>query len=104
MIVKVDNTSQPSIELPTLVELATELTRLKTLIDDDMVAEGDDTPSMDITLGSDHKGYGLQTGDNSYTGGAYGFAHWGVTTLTRRSNCRELAKDLHEQCIDLATH
>ncbi|MCP3665728.1 MAG: hypothetical protein GY696_25075 [Gammaproteobacteria bacterium] len=41
----------------------------------------DDIPCLQVTIGvsDDGKTWGYQTGDNSYTGGAYGFPHWGVT-------------------------
>ena len=100
------------IKLPTVKSLSTELKRLKSSIEDDMVdwetareAErfGEKAnPSMEITLGSDESGYGLQTGDNSFTGSAYGFRHWGVACLYRNSNCRYLARDLINQCRELA--
>ena len=87
---------------PSIVELATELTRLKKFIEDDYIAYEDDLPGMDVTLGCSDKGYALQTGDNSFSGVAYGHRHWGVSRLYRRSNCRELAKELIDQVRELA--
>jgi hypothetical protein len=58
-------------------------------------------PSMQITVGAELRdgeiAWSYQTGDNSYTGGAYGFADWGTTDLYRRSNTKELAADITEQ-------
>jgi hypothetical protein len=69
---------------------------LKRDIGDDYRVEGcEDTsyPMMTVTFGLDTNGeWAYQTGDNSFSGGAYGFAHWGVIYLTRRSNCKELAQ------------
>jgi hypothetical protein len=60
----------------------------------------DDTPSMDITVGADASGaWSYQTGDNSFTGGAYGYAHWGVSTLQRDSKAGDIAEDLAEQIV-----
>lgn len=53
----------------------------------------DTTPGMLVTFGLDERGgWSYQTGDNSYTGGAYGFHYWGLAYLNRRSNCKELAQ------------
>lgn len=63
----------------------------------------DTTPGMQVTIGftpadeDSGASWDYQTGDNSYTGGAYCHAHWGVISLYRRSNSRELAKDIAEQ-------
>jgi len=59
----------------------------------------DNTPGMCITVGATPQSDGVlswsyQTGDNSFTGGAYGHANWGVGYLYRRSNCKEVASDI----------
>jgi len=89
---------------PTIKDLAAALTDAKRHIDDDMIQEGDSLPSIDVTLACGDDGFTLQLGDNSYTGSAYSFPHWGVSALYRRSNSRELAKDLIEQCRELAAY
>ena len=67
----------------------------------------DNTPGMCVTIGftpaSEDKdeSWHYQTGDNSYTGGAYGHANWAVIYLYRRSNSRELAEDAASQLGDL---
>lgn len=68
--------------------------------DDHRATDGPDdgTPGMCVTFGlSCDDGGGLswnyQTGDNSFTGGAYGHRHWGVVHLYRDSDTAELAKD-----------
>lgn len=67
----------------------------------------DNTPGMCVTIGftpaTDEKGcsWHYQTGDNSFTGGAYGHPHWAVIYLYRRSNSRELAEDAASQIADL---
>ncbi len=65
----------------------------------------DDTPGMCVTIGADGKGRGswsYQTGDNSFTGGAYGFPHWAVVYLHRRDNSTELARAAVEELHELA--
>ena len=63
----------------------------------------DDLPNMMVTIGYSPDGdWSYQTGDNSFTGGAYGYPHWAVVYLYRRSNCRELARDVINQLYDLA--
>lgn len=45
--------------------------------------------------------WNYQTGDNSFTGGAYGHPHWINIYLMRRSNCKVLSKEAVEQLRDL---
>lgn len=53
----------------------------------------DTVPGMLVTFGLSAAGdWSYQTGDNSYTGGAYGFPYWGLAYLDRRSNCKKLAQ------------
>lgn len=67
----------------------------------------DDKPGMCVTIGftpadeDKDASWSYQTGDNSYTGGAYGHPHWVVIYLYRRSNSRELAEDAASQIADL---
>lgn len=87
---------------PTIRDLRSLLIALKGDIDDDYRADDDcDHPSMCVTIGASTDGsWDYQTGDNSYSGGAYGHKHWAVVTLDRRSNCTELARDIQGQLLD----
>lgn len=87
---------------PSIKDLAHALTDAKKHIDDDMKHEDDCQPSIDVTLACDESGFALQLGDNSFTGSAYFYRHWGVSCLYRRTNSRELARDLINQCLELA--
>ena len=89
---------------PTIKELSQLLVSLKSgILDDaDFVKEGDDLPSLDITVSSGQNGWNFQTGDNSYSGSCYGDPYWATASLYRRSNCREMAKDLIEQLRELS--
>lgn len=87
--------------LPLLID---EIERLKGEIEDDFRADDEiDEPSMLITfaINDDASDYALQTGDNSYTGCAYGLPHWAVATLTRDCDASEVADELFSQFWDL---
>jgi hypothetical protein len=90
-------------KLPTIQELSSLVRSLKPTIDDvyweyrSPNADPDDTvPSMDLTIGwsPDSGAWSYQTGDNSYTGGAYGHPIWAVATIDRRCNSRDIAREL----------
>ena len=89
--------------LPTIRELAELIVALKQTIGDEYrgaYADPDDTtPSMDITIGwtPDDGSWSYQTGDNSFTGGAYCHPVWAVTTIDRSSNSRDVARELIAQ-------
>lgn len=63
----------------------------------------DNEPGMCLTVATDDNVscWGFQTGDNSYTGGAYGLPHWAVVYLFRESDPQEIAKEISEQWADL---
>ena len=62
----------------------------------------DSLPGMLVTIGADATGsWSYQTGDNSYTGGAYSFPHWALVYLYRRSNCTELAREAVAELGDM---
>ena len=95
-------------KLPTIADLSSLLKGLKAYIGDRDRASGceDDTaPSMDITIGWDDATgkWSYQTGDNSFTGGAYGYPHWACVLLHRRANTRDLARDIRSQLDELAS-
>ena len=99
----------PKIRLPLIKDIRALLIDLKpTIGDDNRAYDGcdvdDTTPSMLVTIGADDSGdWSWQTGDNSYSGGAYHYPHWAVIALTRRANCTELARDAVAQIADLMT-
>lgn len=89
-------------------QVALLLKSLKVDIADDYRATDDpddNTPGMCVTIGATPQPDGVlswsyQTGDNSYSGGAYGHNNWGVVYLYRRSNCKELAHSAVEEIAD----
>lgn len=73
--------------------------------DEYRASEDEDRPGMCVTIGATPQedgslSWSYQTGNNSYTGGAYGHPHWGVVSLYRRSNCEELAHEAVEEIAD----
>lgn len=73
--------------------------------DEYRACEDDDCPGMCVTIGvtpqpDGYLQWSFQTGDNSFTGGAYGHHHWGVVYLYRRSNCKALAHDCVNEIAD----
>lgn len=48
--------------------------------------------------------YGWQSGDNSYTGGAYGYSHWGIGYVDDESDAEEIANEIIEQLSELLAY
>lgn len=105
----------PRGKLPTVRDLAALVRAVKATIRDDYRAsEDDDSPGICLTVGwcavSQWSGgvyvnageWSYQTGDNSYTGGAYAYPHWAVVSVYRRSDSRALARDIRNQLADIA--
>lgn len=87
-------------KLPPLKSLMNIIKAIKgEILDEYQAFEGDETPGIQLTVGwsSENGEWSYQTGDNSYTGGAYHYPIWGVVGVYRRSNSRELAKDIQSQ-------
>lgn len=91
-------------------KLTREVTRLLKALKPDIgdeyrACEDDDCPGMCVTIGATPQDDGslswsYQTGDNSYTGGAYSHRHWGVIYLYRRSKSLELAQAAVEEIAE----
>jgi hypothetical protein len=92
-------------KLPTIKELSALIKAVKQSIDNDCRASDDneDTlPGIQLTCGINYQGeWSYQTGDNSYTGGAYGYPYWAVISVYRRSNSRDLAREILDQWLEL---
>lgn len=79
-------------------------------IDDDYRAsEDDDIPGMCLTIGftpetrESNASWSYQTGDNSYSGGAYSHPHWAVVSIYRDSKPSEIVDDIESQLGDLVS-
>ena len=86
-------------------ELRKLLIALKADIRDEYRVDPDDLPGVDVTIGTtaDCSNWTYQTGDNSFSGGAYSYPFWGVGRLCRRSNCTELAAQIVADAINQIT-
>lgn len=74
---------------------------IPTIGDEYRASDDDDTPSMLVTVGADESGaWSYQTGDNSFTGGAYGFLAWGVGYLYRDSDPRAVARGIVDEIAE----
>ena len=83
------------------VEMIALVTNLIPEIDDDYRSDEEATePSMLLTVGADADGWSYQTGDNSFTGGAYGYATWALVYLDRESDPSSVADDIIAELID----
>jgi hypothetical protein len=96
------------LKLPTVKELAALVRAVKRDIDTDCYADEEDAHAggpngISLTVGwQEDGGWSYQTGDNSFTGGAYGYPHWSVVGVYRGSNSRDVARDIRSQLADLA--
>ncbi len=60
-------------------------------------------PEIDLTIGiNKHGKWDFQTGDNSFSGNAYGYPLWAVISVTINDNPSELADDIINQIENLA--
>ena len=80
-------------------EFRTEMINLaKALIpeigDEYRASEEDTEPSMQVTIGADAEGWNYQSGDNSFTGGAYGYDTWAVGYLYRNTDPEDFADSI----------
>jgi hypothetical protein len=94
-------------KLPKTDSLVSLIKSLKKLICDDFCAfEGDEIPGIQLTVGSDPLtgDWDYQTGDNSYSGGAYSYKDWGVVGIYRKSNSLELAREIRKQLAEAASY
>jgi len=62
--------------------------------------EDDTAPGIQLTVGANRTSWNYQTGDNSFTGGAYGYSHWAVMGVYRDTNSFECADDIIAQLVD----
>jgi hypothetical protein len=60
-----------------------------------------DCEGMQLTIGTNGDGWGWQTGDNSFSGGAYSYPHWAVVHIFADTEAVELAKDALDQIDEL---
>jgi len=67
----------------------------------------DETPAIELTIGFTPEtperdaSWGYQTGDNSFTGGAYSHPHWAVVAITRDCVASEIFAEIANQLGEL---
>lgn len=76
-------------------------------------SDDDSIPGLDVTIGCTFDfddasiSWNYQTGDNSYTGGAYGHPEWFICFVMKRTNCKELAdeiiNEIHDRIQEIAS-
>lgn len=84
--------------------LTAALAQLQEEIADEYRAfDDDEEPGIQITLAcnADGSDFAIQTGDNSFSGVAYGFPIWAVAGLYKDSDCASVVDDLLSQLGDL---
>ena len=83
----------------TISELYSLVRAIKQQIcDDDRASEFDEEPGLYLTIGVDPEGnYDYQLGCTEYHGSAYFFPYWLTASIYRSSNCRQIARDLHDE-------
>ena len=89
---------------PTIKELSNLIKAVKSDISSEYRAfDDDETPGIQLTVATndDMSEWTYQTGDNSYSGSCYFYPHWAVVGVYRRSNSRDVAKDILTQLNDL---
>lgn len=96
----------PPLKFPRISELAALIRSIKPDIGDEYREEGETLPGIDLTIGHDPRTgeWAYQTGDNSYSGAAYQYHNWGMCRVYRRSDSRQLARDIIDQLQDLAAY
>jgi hypothetical protein len=98
-------------KLPTIKELSALVRTVKDYVPTKSASDAKDyvdpldpdgTPTITLTIGWSDKtdDWSYQTGDNSFTGGAYGYPIWAVVYVSLRCDSRELARDIRAQLDD----
>lgn len=93
-----------TVKYPTIKDLSAIVRSIKKEIQNDYRAfDEDEMPGIQLTVGFNPKSgeWDYQKGDNSYTGSAYGYKDWAVVGVYRKSNSREVARDILDQLEQL---
>lgn len=104
----VDSEEDEELDTSDLLESLSKIIKsLSSNVTDDMIDHDWESPAIQITLGisvtNNTISWGWQSGDNSYTGGAYSYPYWGIGYVGKDLNdeeCKSLANDLLEEALD----
>jgi hypothetical protein len=90
-------TNEVKTDLKKLIEL--NIGNWQSYLDESQSSEDLDQPDGQLTIGLNDKGdeWNYQTGDNSFTGGAYCFAHWAVVYFYKDTESEDLFEELTEE-------
>lgn len=90
------------IKLPSVSEIARLVRAVREEISPEFrVDEESEIPGIQLTVGANASGaWNYQTGDNSFTGGAYSFRAWGVAGVYKDSNSFDVAREIIDQIAD----
>lgn len=94
-------------KLPLIKDLVPLVKAIKKQICDEYRAfDEDEKPGIQLTVGAntDTGEWDYQTGDNSYSGGAYFYKDWGVVGIYRNSNSLEVARDIRNQIAEASSY
>ena len=96
--------TETTAELPEWDSLQSLIDSVKAEISDEYRAsEDDDEPGIQLTIGWDgKKDWSYQTGDNSFTGGAYGYQHWAVVSVYRDTISDDTVRYIHDQLEEVS--
>lgn len=94
-------------KLPLIKDLVPLIKAIKKQISDEYRAfDEDKKPGIQITVGANTTTgeWDYQSGDNSYSGGAYFYKDWGVVGIYRNSNSLEVARDIRNQIAEASSY
>lgn len=96
------NPAKRLVKLPPRKEIAALIRAVRADISPEFRAfEDDDRSGICLTVGANDRGnWSYQTGDNSFTGGAYGFPAWGVGYIYKDTNSLTEADEILGQLED----
>ena len=84
-------------KLPSVAALFSLMDALR----DQIIEFGDEYVELTVGWSPDTGGWGWQTGDNSFHGGAYNHPHWAVITIYKDSKLADLIVDVRDQLLEL---
>lgn len=60
-------------------------------------SEEEELGTLTVCISTDGENWGYQTGDNSFSGGAYLYPHWAVVYFNTSTTPEELLEDLYRE-------
>ena len=84
-------------------EVKTDIKEFLTVCLEDFRKDAVEYDGLDLTVATSEQGdtWNYQTGDNSFTGGAYSLPHWAVTCVNPDSTVNDLYDAIVDQLSEL---